>query len=251
MLTIIEKWSYYSRRYGATSAALRYIGRCWPRVWPLIGKAVTSGYLRRWRRHPDAKVLNLGGGGNLRQEWLTADVDPRADVFVDCRRVLPLADGTVDAVMLEEVIEHLDYPEGVQLLRECNRILKDLGTLRISTPDFSYFARQATTRKSYNRNAALDSEEFADREARRLLRSAEAPFGIKRMALINSIFFLHGHRFVHDAESLEELLRLAGFEWRRSGYRDIDSKLGRMDTHADRFRHPPEISLYYDAWKRG
>jgi SAM-dependent methyltransferase len=169
-------------------------------------------------------------------------------VFVDCRKMLPLADNTVDSIMLEEVIEHLDYPEGLQLLRECNRILRDRGTLRISTPDLSWFARLATTASH------TDAEDpnwvvFLNTEGCRLLGGGAAPAGLIRIAALNSIFLLHGHRFVYTAESLEELLRCAGFHYRRSSYQDGGSSLGRMDTHAERFRHPPEISLYYGAWK--
>lgn len=243
----IQKWRYYSKRYGIISACLRYLGRRCPRVWPFIGGIATTTFLRRWATGPGIKVLNLGGGGNVRQEWLTADVTPRADVFVDCCKVLPFANCSVDQVMLEEVIEHVDYPQGLHLLRECHRILRSDGLLRVSTPDFSWFAKLQSM-------SSLEAEEqenrdFVLREGCRFLRSQDAPNELLRAATLNQIFLSHGHRFIYTSQSLEELFRMAGFQFRRSTYRDINSKLASLDSHADRFGHPPEISLYYDVWK--
>ena len=245
--TIVQKWRHYSTRYGRMSALLRYVGRCCPLVWPLLGRPATSTYLKRWKRESGAKVLNLGGGGNLREEWLTADVSPRADVFVDCCKTLPFADGTIDGLMLEEVIEHLDYQQGLRLLRECNRVLRNEGLLRVSTPDLSWFAE--LQRKPSPGATQQSTADFANREGCRFLGISDAPDELIRVAALNSIFLCHGHRFVYTSQSLEELLGMAGFQFRRSIYRDTYSRLARFDTHAERFSHPPEISLYYDVWK--
>jgi SAM-dependent methyltransferase len=213
-----------------------------------LGKPATSSYLKRWKRESGTKVLNLGGGGNLREEWLTADVSPRADVFVDCSKTLPFADGTIEGLMLEEVIEHLDYLQGLRLLKECNRVLRNDGLLRVSTPDLSWFAE--LQRKPIPGATEQATADFANREGCRLLGTSDAPDELIRVAALNSIFLCHGHRFVYTSQSLEELFGLAGFQFRRSLYRDAHSKLARLDTHAERFSHPPEISLYYDAWKK-
>lgn len=244
---IVHKWSHYSKQYGRISAILRYIGRRFPQVWPLVGRRATSSYLKRWSRESDTKILNLGGGGNLAQEWLTADVDPRADVFIDCSETLPFGDCMIDGLVLEEVIEHLGYLQGLQLLKECKRVLKGDGQLRLSTPDFSWFAEL----QSKPISAAIEdaTRDFESREGRRFLETDNAPAQLIRAAALNSIFLSHGHKFVYSSESLEQLLYLAGFSFRRSIYQDTDSMLAWTDTHADRFNHPPEISMYYDAWK--
>lgn len=243
-----QKWRYYSKRYGCISSLLRYLGRCCSPIWPVLGRTATSSYLKRWKNESGSKILNLGGGGNLREEWLTADVNPRADVFVDCSKTLPFADSTIDGLMLEEVIEHLDYLQGFRLLRECNRILKKDGFLRVSTPDLSWFAElQSGPIPGATEQAKSD---FVNREGRRFLGTSDAPDELTRIAALNSIFLCHEHRFVYTSQGLEELFRLAGFRFRRSLYQDGNSKLARLETHADRFGHPPEISMYYDAWKQ-
>ncbi len=103
----------------------------------------TRTYLRRWLNSPGPHILNLGGGGVLFERWLTADVDPRSDVYVDVTRPLPFRDATIDVVYSEEVIEHISPHHASAMLRECLRILKPGGWLRLTTPSLDYFLPSA------------------------------------------------------------------------------------------------------------
>jgi SAM-dependent methyltransferase len=243
-LALRRKWRFYSKRYGAVSALFRYIGRRWPDCWAWLGPVVTQGYLREWlRRHGCTRILNLGGGSNLRDEWLTADVDPRADVFMDCRKPLPLEESSFDAVMCEEVIEHLELRDAAQLLRKCKRILRPGGVLRLATPDLTYFTRLL------ERTSCVAPEQFRP-EINCTLGDALVPAHLRRVGILNGIFYAHGHRFIYDAEALKELLLLTGFHnITGSAYQDPESRLAHFDSHAARFGHAPEISIYYECEK--
>jgi predicted SAM-dependent methyltransferase len=96
--------------------------------------------LRRWQASRDRKVLNLGGGGNCLVGCLTVDIDPRADCFVDLRKDLPFANDSIDAIFCEEAVEHISKSECERLLKECHRILRPEGVLRITTPNLDYLA---------------------------------------------------------------------------------------------------------------
>src|ERR1035437_4441072 len=102
------KLLYYSARYGTVHAICSYMGRFWPRLWLWVGPIISRRYLKKWASSPDPHILNLGGGSVLSHQWLTADVTPRADVFMDITKTLPLPDGIADVVYSEEVIEHID-----------------------------------------------------------------------------------------------------------------------------------------------
>ena len=130
----LAKLGYYSARYGLVHAICSYIGRKYFHFWFWVGPVVTRRHLRRWLAGPGPHVLNLGGGSLLSLRWLTADVDPRSDVFMNVTEPLPMPDNALDVVYSEEVIEHIDREAGGRMLAECFRVLKPEGTLRLTTP---------------------------------------------------------------------------------------------------------------------
>ncbi|WP_176498037.1 hypothetical protein [Sphingomonas sp. HMP6] len=44
---------------------------------------MSRGYRNRWTHQSGMKLLNLGGGSNTIEGALTADLDPRADTYMD------------------------------------------------------------------------------------------------------------------------------------------------------------------------
>lgn len=55
----------------------------------------------------------------------------------DVREKLKFDDNSVDFIFHEHLIEHLDEVDGYNFLKECYRILKPNGVMRISCPDIS------------------------------------------------------------------------------------------------------------------
>jgi predicted SAM-dependent methyltransferase len=211
---------HYGRRYGYVRAVCSFVGRKYFVFWKLVGPALTRRYLRRWLNSPGPHILNLGGGGVLFHRWLTADVDPRSDVYVDVTRPLPFRDAAIDVVYCEEVIEHISRQDAILMLRECLRILKPGGWLRLTTPSLDYFARRALT----DPNGTFE---------------------------INDIFYLHGHRHIYSEANMRAFLEESRFiDIKRSSYRDPNSHYGYFDTHPVRFTFaPPECSQYWEARK--
>ena len=131
---------------------------------------------------------------------------------------LPFDDATVHAIFCEEVIEHFSLAEGRRLLKECWRILVPGGVLRLTTPDLGWFVSRLSTGDGWRE--------------------------------MNAIFYEHRHRCIYTREAIESSCREAGFaRVRRSVYRDSSSRLGYLDSHADRFQHPPEMCQYLEAEK--
>jgi predicted SAM-dependent methyltransferase len=105
----------------------------------VVAFAEGLGYIAAMSR----KMVNLGCGGRFHQAWLNYDLVPqdasirKANFF---QRV-PLADGEADVVYHSHVLEHLTYDGGRAFLKDCARVLKPGGTLRIVVPDLEAFAR--------------------------------------------------------------------------------------------------------------
>lgn len=218
---VINKLSYYFNKYGLFHTFFSFIGRYNQQFWNLIGFSVTSPYINKWKTQisVDKRTLNLGGGSNCLSGCLTVDIDPRADAYVDITKKLPFDDCSINAIFCEEAIEHVDLKCGLQLLRECYRILKPGGVIRLTTPDLNYFASKISE------SVAACSE-------------------------INEVFYSHGHRYLYTREALLFYCQEVGFtNLKMSFYQDYESKLGYLDSHANRFNHIPEITQYLEAQK--
>ncbi len=105
------------------------------------------------------KLLNLGCGGNRPQiePWINIDnlhaifPDPVNQVErqqldaeknymnADLRNGLPFEDGEVDGILASHFLEHLDAQESLPFLKECKRVLKPGGVLRLSVPSPELF----------------------------------------------------------------------------------------------------------------
>ena len=98
----------------------------------------------------EIKKLNLGSGYHVLDGWLNADVFPplKKVLKIDATKKYPFDDQTFDYVFSQHTIEHISYAQGQQMLKECFRILKDGGKIRISTPDLLFLISLYQSEKS-------------------------------------------------------------------------------------------------------
>lgn len=96
--------------------------------------------------NPDAKLLNLGCGGNLFDGWVNADFFtlkfwdcPKHKWMLDLRHPLKCEDDYWDGVFTEHALEHLYPLDTFNLLKEIRRTLKPKAWLRISVPDLGKY----------------------------------------------------------------------------------------------------------------
>jgi predicted SAM-dependent methyltransferase len=158
------------------------------------------------------RKLQLGTGSNVYDGWLNTDIaDYKREnevVYLDARKRFPLPDGAFDFVFSEHMIEHLTYFDGLHCLRECYRVLRPGGRIRIATP-------------SLERLATLYAPELTDLQER-YIRFAIDVMVEKRDAylpgfVVNNFFRSWGHEFIYDRQTLEHALGKTGFveieEW--------------------------------------
>ncbi|HVE73210.1 MAG TPA: methyltransferase domain-containing protein [Thermoanaerobaculia bacterium] len=145
--------------------------------------------------------VHLGAGGHHLDGWINVDVVREGvNVLADFVHALPFRSESVGYIHSEDLIEHLDLTEGKALLRECHRVLRSGGVMRILTPDL----RRLVQRVYVDR----DERElgWCDRELQ-----AEGP-----CESLNMHLRMNGeHRFIYDEEHLTGVLRAIGFRVRR------------------------------------
>lgn len=67
---------------------------------------------------------------------------PRSIFIHDIRKPLPSDSGSVDAIYSSHMIEHLTRDEGERFLRECYRVLRPGGNIRVVVPDLEGVVRK-------------------------------------------------------------------------------------------------------------
>lgn len=87
--------------------------------------------------------LNLGCGSHFHPDWINIDIvamDPRVTVH-DLRRNIPYADNSCEVVYHSHVLEHFPRLVALNFIRECYRVLKPGGIIRVVVPDLESIAR--------------------------------------------------------------------------------------------------------------
>ena len=192
---------------------------------------------------------NIDGGDGA---WYGAPDDDRViklDVF-EALRALP--GGVASRVYSEHLFEHFTLAQGHAILRQWCRVLQVGGVVRIVCPDLESEARLLL------RQIAPAADETIDRHRLKWLggRYAFQPGErLTRAIVLNYAMWLDGHKFVYDAETLEQSMRLAGFEGItrcKFGESSHDDLRG-IDSHdgGDTGRSwVPQIALVMEGTKR-
>ncbi len=161
-------------------------------IWPLKRPP--------WPKNRDGRVYVHIGSGFLHDErFINVDIQPYKSIHLlsDGKRI-GLPSSSADLIYTSHVIEHFSHRETLSVLSEWCRILKPLGTIFISVPDFSKLS------KIYN-----DSEDVNDIKMF-LMGSQGNPFDF--------------HYNIFDESSLTAMLKQVGLidiqHWEDRDYSD-------------------------------
>jgi predicted SAM-dependent methyltransferase len=131
---------------------------------------------------------------------------------LDITEPLPFADGSVDWVYAEHLIEHVPLLDAIDWLAEVRRILVPGGLLRLTTPDL----------RAYAAGYLAEDEKFFARHRRRLaMMRVGPPMPGRRAFMVNQIFYLYGHRWIYDHDELRYALTQAGYDPGRVAAREF------------------------------
>lgn len=102
------------------------------------------------------KLLNLGCGSRYHKDWINIDfVSNNKDILAyDLLKGIPCRDNTFDVVYHSHLIEHFPKENAVNFIKECYRVLKPGGIIRIATPNLEEIVKNYT--KYLNRSLKND-----------------------------------------------------------------------------------------------
>ena len=155
--------------------------------------------------------LHIGCGPQILKGWINIDnAEYRGvDRILDVTQGLPFPDGESSFVFAEHFIEHLTYEQAAALFRECRRVLRDDGVLRLSTPNLDWVWI------THYREVLNDQEQ------------------VQGCFAINRAFRAWGHQFLYNFRTLSLTLQEAGFaNVKRVEYGESEHKeLRKLERH--------------------
>jgi len=153
--------------------------------------------------------LHLGCGSNILEGWINIDIKGRPGITPwDLTRPFPVESGTISFIFSEHFIEHVTLEQATNILRECHRMLRPEGVLRISTPDL---------RMLINVYLSGRLSDWTD-----VGWTPSTP-----CQMLNEGMRLWSHRFIYDTDEINRILEETGFQkvkrvrWRESEHQEL------------------------------
>jgi predicted SAM-dependent methyltransferase len=142
--------------------------------------------------------IEIGSGPvRGRNGLISVDLHTDSDIPWDLRFPLPFPDNSISLIYSSHLMEHFHYPDLIELLKHCLRVLRPGGIYSACVPDASIYVR------SYLQSTPLKPEYLAHRPA---------VISDKKMDVINYIAYMGDqHRYMFDEENLVQVLGAAGF----------------------------------------
>ena len=150
------------------------------------------------------RLLHLGAGHSTIAGWIGTDYRPsgKGILTLDVTKPFPIESGSFDFIFCEHMIEHIRYPQAAMMLRECNRVLRPGGVVRIATPDLAVLLSLYSSDAGDDGNAYI--KWITDNYCEEI--PSYAPIFV-----VNNAFRNWGHKFLYDHDCLRSLLLDSGF----------------------------------------
>jgi predicted SAM-dependent methyltransferase len=144
--------------------------------------------------------LNIGYWHHLQAGQIYKDLNGTQNTFMlnhNLTEGIPAHDGSLELVYHAHMLEHLTILEGISFIKECFRVLKVGGMMRVLVPDLELWSR-----------AYLSNDQFFLTEYQKVLdKSVYVTPGAIFMGMLHN----HEHKMGYDFETLKWLLETNGF----------------------------------------
>jgi predicted SAM-dependent methyltransferase len=217
---------------------VRYVKRIRPLVMFIKNAQRCAGLfarplaVSRYLNGNDTRKLQLGADVCALPGWLNTDLYPQklSCITLDATRPFPFPESSFDYVFSEHQIEHIRYEEAVGMLKECYRILRSGGKIRIATPclDRLLGLSNPTTDLQHRYMRGVTNGHYPG------VAYANSCFAI------NGAFMHWGHKFLYDRDTLRLTLERVGFtdvqffapcESDDSNLTGVETRVSEMDVY--------------------
>ena len=118
----------------------------------------------------------------------------------DLRCRFPFEDSTVDVIYTSHTLEHFTREEGLRFLKECHRVLKPNGIIRVLVPDLETFVAKYI-------NGGMPANEFVEHLG---VLGCGTDGGLIRKSVTPWLSF--PHKCMYDAKTLIKVMKDIGFQ---------------------------------------
>ena len=146
--------------------------------------------------------LNVGYWSQLTDGAVYKDLNGTTNTFMlnhDLRNGIPAPDNSLDLAYHSHMLEHLTYENGIQFTRECLRVLKPGGTMRVLVPDIELWINAYTSGNTF----------FFDQY--RAMGGIDKDIHVTKGSIFMGMLHNHQHEFGYDFETLKWLVEHVGF----------------------------------------
>jgi|GEM_PF-404064 len=153
----------------------------------------------------EIRLLNIGSGNRKLPGFINIDLEDGADIVCDVTNGLPFDDASVDGIYSEHFIEHISQADAMRFFRECRRILKPGGRLRLATPDLDFIVNR------YSEEDWRKNSEMVQRLGWNWVENT--------CEQLNLTMRSWGHQWLYNEREMRRLAEIAGLDFDgRRGY---------------------------------
>lgn len=159
----------------------------------------------------NTKKLHIGCGDNFLEGWLNTDLNSSDNIgYLDAGKPFPFQAESFQFIFSEHLFEHLDVEQQINMIKECLRILKPNGVLRIATPSLDFL------NDLYNAPKKPKNDFYINWAIDRLpglqpVNKYISDVSVHQNYIINHFYKAWGHKMIHNYKSLQSLALQIGF----------------------------------------
>lgn len=154
--------------------------------------------------------LHIGCGHYILEGWLNVDIlDIPGVYYLDAGKPYPFQENSFNYIFSEHLFEHLTLQQGITMLRECYRVLKPGGRIRMAMPDLNFLIELYLhpEKEIHQRYLRWSTPSFVP-EIKEFYEKEDYP----PIYAFNNFFHAWGHQFIHSFPEFNILASKIGFK---------------------------------------